>query len=118
MSTIAYSPSPRQRLDPTESVRAQSDAVPFEDLFLSHGPIDRYTLVGIFLAVLELVKLGALGVTQEAESPDSIQACLRVPDLVESLEALAEHQSMAEALPEATETEDTKPSGEAGCESP
>ena len=96
---------------------AGADTVRFEDIFLSRGPVDRYTLVGIFLSVLELVKLGALGVAQE-DGAASITVRLRVADLVSCLEEMAEHRSLPEASPpEPAATPPEEEGGEAGCES-
>jgi segregation and condensation protein A len=79
--------------------RAGADLVPFEDIFLARGPVDRYILVGIFLAVLELVKLGALGVDR-GTSEGEFMVRRRMRDLTGSMEALAAHAGVAEGAGE------------------
>ena len=67
--------------------RNDSDTVRFEELFRGSGPVDRYVLVGVFLSILELVRLGALGVVP-GEEPDEILVRKRMPDLTAALESL------------------------------
>ncbi len=84
-----------------------ADTVAFVDLFLDRGPIDRYTLIGIFLAVLELVRLGALGVDQNSEG--EITVTRRMEDLTSCLDRPSlESES---AAPEANGKGAEEPSG-------
>ncbi|HAK95456.1 MAG TPA: hypothetical protein DCM87_10725 [Planctomycetes bacterium] len=74
--------------------------VPFEDVFLHAGTVDRYTLVGTFLAILELVKLGALALDRD-DATGAIVVILRVSSLSDCMQSLATHANIGEELPEA-----------------
>lgn len=65
--------------------RKDTRTLSFRTLFLSHEQVNRNLVIGLFLAVLELVRVGGLGVTRE--TPDSeIMVALLVDDLNEILQ--------------------------------
>lgn len=74
--------------------------VPFEDVFLRSGAADRSTLIGIFLAILELVKLGALALDRD-DAAGAIVVILRVAALSDCMQSLAAHVNVGEDLPAA-----------------
>ena len=84
-----------------------SRSVLFEDLFLDRGPIDRYTLIGIFLAILELVRLGALGIEQTEQGKIFVKKI--IDDLISSLDLVGaelESESSGEKKGEAGDPEE------------
>ncbi len=98
---------------------AGSRTVPFEDVFLRRMPIDRYTLVGTFLAILEFVKLGALALDRD-DATGGIVILLRVDSLADCMRNLATHANIGEDLPEVEDLADiaVTPPPEAGEETP
>ncbi len=87
---------------------AGSRTVPFEDVFLRGGPVDRYTLIGTFLAILEFVKLGALALDRD-DATGAIVVILRISSLSDCMQNLAVHANIGESLPEAASLENAAP---------
>lgn len=91
--------------------RCKARDVAFEKLFLDRGPLDRYTLIGTFLAVLELVKLGALGLARNADG-GGLRVLLRLDSLRTCMHSLAQHAHLDAEGAAAPAEEPSAPEGE------
>ncbi len=83
----------------------QSDCVPFRDIFFQQEQLDRNLMVGLFLAVLELVKIGGIGL-KRGETPQEILITRLNDDLSDFFRSLStQHQEREEESGEGAQTE-------------